>query len=105
MLPEDAVRSANDIIGKQATTSILNGEVISNKRFNELPITLEVPSGLTAVSVPAKDVSAVGGALSAGMRIDVYSTGNTSTVLIAQNVLVLATSATVRESSNSSSVT
>lgn len=104
MLPEDAIRNSNDIIGKQTTSSIVSGEVISNKRFQESSISLEVPAGLTAVSVPAKDVSAVGGAISSGMHIDVYSTGNTSTKLIAQNLLVLATSATFNQSSSSSMV-
>lgn len=102
LLPQDAIRNANDILGKQVTSTILSGEVISNKRFTDTNINIEVPAGYTAVSVPAKDVNAIGGALSAGMKINVYSTGNTSTVLIAQNVLVLATSATVHESSNSS---
>ena len=101
-MPDDAIRSFNDVLGKQATSSILAGEVVSSKRFQELPISLEVPAGLTAVSVPAKDVSALGGAVSAGLHVDIYSTGNTSTTLIAQNILVLATSSSYNESSSAS---
>lgn len=104
LLPEDAVRSLNDVLGKQATSSILCGEVLSNKRFQELPISLEVPAGLTAVSVPAKNVTALGGALCPGMHIDIYSTGNTSTTLLSKNVLVLATSASYNESSTTATV-
>ena len=104
LLPDDAVRYSNEIIGKQITSSIICGEVISNKRFQEAAVSLEVPAGLSAVSVPAKDVSALGGALTAGMHIDVYATGNTSTNLIAQNILVLATSTSISEHSSSSSV-
>lgn len=104
LLPDDSVRNSNEIIGKQVTSSILSGEVISSKRFQESNVSIDVPAGMTAVSVPAKDVSSVGGAINAGMHIDVYSTGNISTSLIAHNVLVLATSTTFNESSKSSSV-
>lgn len=104
LLPEDAVRNSHDILGKQTTSSIIKGEVISNKRFQDNSISLEVPAGLSAVSVPAKDVSAVGGAISAGMHIDVYSTGNTSTTIIAQNVQVLATNTSFGDKSSSSQV-
>ena len=105
LLPQNAARTGNEVLGKQATSSILSGEVISTKRFQDLAVSLEVPAGLSAVSVPAKDVSAVGGALKAGMHIDVYATGNTSTTLIAHNVLLLATSSSFNENSSSSSVT
>lgn len=104
LLPDDAVRNSNEILSKQTTSSIVCGEVISYKRFTESAVSLEVPAGLSAVSVPAKDVSALGGAIQAGMHIDVYATGNTSTTLIAQNILVLATSTSFNEHSSSSSV-
>lgn len=102
LLPDDAVRNSNDILGKQLTSSIVSGEVITSKRFQDSAVSLEVPAGLSAVSVPAKDVSAVGGAINAGMHIDVYATGNISTSLIARNVLVLATSSTFSEGSSTS---
>lgn len=102
LLPDDAVRNSNDILGKQLTSSIVSGEVITSKRFQDSAVSLEVPAGLSAVSVPAKDVSAVGGAINAGMHIDVYATGNISTSLIAQNVLVLATSTTFTEGTSAS---
>lgn len=101
LLPDDAVRNSNDILGKQLTSSIVSGEVITSKRFQDSAVSLEVPAGLSAVSVPAKDVSAVGGAINAGMHIDIYATGNISTSLVAQNVLVLATSSTFNEGSSS----
>ena len=58
------------------------------------------PRGLTALSVPAKDVQAVGGAIAAGSQVDIYATGGTSTDVLASDVLVLATSAGSRESSD-----
>ena len=54
---------------------------------------LQVPDGLCAVSVPAKAVSAVGGSVRAGDKVNVYSTSAKSTDLLVANVEVLATSA------------
>ena len=53
---------------------------------------LEVPTGKEAVSVPAKAVQAVGGAIRAGMSVDVYAAGDSSTTVIAEDVVVLDTS-------------
>lgn len=92
LLPEEAVRASGDAVGKTATSAILKGEVISTKRFEAAQDALEVPAGRQAVSVPAKAVQAVGGAVRPGMSVDVYSAGGTSTTAIAQSVLVLATS-------------
>lgn len=104
LLPDNAIRNSNEIIGKQVTSPIVAGEVICEKRFQDSSVSLEVPAGLSAVSVPAKDISAVGGALSVGMRIDIYATGNTSTTLIAHNVLVLATSTSFNDSHSNTSM-
>ena len=92
LLPEDAVRNASDVAGKTVTSSILKGEVICAKRFEALRSALEIPAGKEAVSVPAKAVQAVGGAVSAGMNVDVYSSGDTTTKALARNVIVLDTS-------------
>ncbi len=92
LLPEEAVRSLGDVLGKQATSRILAGEPISKKRFEDRMSTLEVPEGLSALSVPAKDVQTVGGAVRQGMSVDVYAIGSTSTSLLAKKVLVLGTS-------------
>lgn len=93
LLPGEAVRDAGSVVGRKASSSILAGEVLSERRFLDAGSRLDVPEGLTAVSVPAKDVQAVGGAVVAGARADVYATGGASTEVIASNVLVLATSA------------
>ena len=104
LLPEEAATSLDDVIGLQASSSILEGEVVSLRRFGNQSDLIDVPSGFTAVSVPARDVQAVGGALSPGSLVDVYATGNASTDLIGSAVLVLATSTTSESSSSSSSV-
>ena len=92
LLPEDAVRSSGDAVGKIATSSILKGEVISAKRFENARDSLEVPQGKQAVSVPVKAVQAVGGAVRPGMSVDLYSSGDSSTAAIAMGVVVLDTS-------------
>ena len=92
LLPEGAVRATSDAVGKTATSSIFKGEVIVAGRFDAGHDSLDVPSGKQAVSVPAKAVQAVGGAIRPGMSVDIYSSGESSTVALAQNVNVLDTS-------------
>lgn len=92
LLPDDVVRESADIIGQTATSSILKGEVFSSKRFEVDREAIDVPTGKQAVSVPAKAVQAVGGAIRPGMSVDVYSSGDSSTSAIARGVVVLDTS-------------
>jgi len=92
LLPEGAFSDAADVVGRTAASSILKGEVLSSKRFEQTRDILEVPEGKAAVSVPAKTVQAVGGAVRPGMHVDIYATGDTAATAIAENVLVLATS-------------
>ena len=103
LLPEGAVTTRADAVGKQAGASILKGEVISTKRLGLATAALEVPAGLTAVSVPARDVQAVGGALAAGMRADVYAIGSSSTSKLVSQALIVATSTSEAGVSSSSS--
>lgn len=93
LLPQDAARSSEEILGRQVSSSILAGEVVSLKRFDERRSELDVPEELVAVSVPAKEVQAVGGAVAAGSFVDVYASGGIATEALARNVLILATSA------------
>lgn len=89
LLPANAVANRNEAVGQQLGSAILAGEVISSSRFGFEGSDIEVPDGLTAISVPARDVQAVGGALKAGMKADVYAVGAGSTTKIAAQVLVL----------------
>ncbi len=103
LLPDEAVRNSADIIGRTATASILRGEVISAKRFESGHGTLDVPVGKEAVSVPAKSVQAVGGAIRAGMSVDVYSSGDAATAALLKDVVVLDASLSASASSASGS--
>ena len=92
LLPEGALSDSNEIIGRTAASSILKGEVLSSKRFEQSHDILDVPAGKVALSVPAKTVQAVGGAVRPGMHVDIYATGDTAATAMAEDVLVLATS-------------
>lgn len=92
LLPEGAVTVRDDAVGKTAGTSILKGEVILSRRFDAQTNPIEVPQGFTAVSVPAREVQAIGGALTPGMKADVYAIGASSSERILTQATVLATS-------------
>ncbi len=92
LLPAEAITNRSDVVGKKLGSSVLEGEVLSKKRLYEASSTLDIPLGYTALSVPVRDVQAVGGALEPGMSVDVYATGPSATTLLIENVLVLATS-------------
>lgn len=105
LLPDDALRSSEPVSGNTASSPIFAGEVLVGKRFAATSSQLDVPSGTTALSVPAKAVQAVGGGLEPGMYVDVYSTGDSKTSVIAKDVLVLASSGAGSSLSSSSWVT
>lgn len=104
LLPEGAVASPAEVVGRQAGSSILEGEVVTAKRLEASQAALQVPDGLVAVSVPAREVQAIGGALAPGMRADVYAIGATSTSKLLSEALIVATSASSAELSGSSAI-
>lgn len=101
LLPDDCVTDLKEVQGTQLSSLVIEGEAISLKRFETESVELEVPEGCVALSVPAKDVQAVGGSLSAGSKVNVYATGS-QTNCLGTNVLVLATNASSTESENAS---
>lgn len=100
LLPEGSVTELSQIEGASAQSEIYKGEVLVAKRFEEVSgVSINVPDGMCAVSVPTKAVSAVGGSVSPGAEVNVYSTTASSTDLLAANVRVLSTSASASSSS------
>jgi Flp pilus assembly protein CpaB len=55
-----------------------------------------------ALSVPSQDATAVGGAVTSGLSVDVYTSGTNGTTLLAQRVLVLDTSTSSGANTSSS---
>lgn len=104
LLPEGALMSADETEGKQATSLILQGEVVSSSRFDNETKELDIPAGSVAIALPAQDVQAVGGSITVGSKVDVYATG-TKTTCLGHDLKVLATSAGAEESSTRSKIT
>ena len=104
LLVEGCVTDAETIVGTQTSSLILAGEPITTIRLDAGTPMLDVPDGLVAVSVPAKDVRAVGGALGRGALVNVYVQGSGSVSLIGENLLVLATSKDLAQTNSSSTV-
>lgn len=102
LLPEGAITDRGSAVGKTVGTSILKGEVLSERRFDAQTNPIEVPQGFTAVSVPAREVQAIGGALTPGMKTDVYAIGASSAECILAQATVLATSTSVAGTGTSS---
>lgn len=103
LLPKGSVHDLATVAGKKATAAIYEGEVITEFRFDTASSNLTVPEGFVAVSVPAQEVNAVGGAVAVGSRINIYAAGAAATELIGENILVLATSSLASESLTGSS--
>ena len=90
LLPSECISSLDEVKGMQATSLIISGEAVARQRFESGGSGIEVPQGCVALAVPAQDVQAVGGALTAGDVVDVYATGST-TACIGKKISVLAT--------------
>lgn len=102
LLPQDALTKEDVVVGATVSQAIYPDEPLLRSRLGTVGEAMTVPEGLCAVSVPSKDVQAVGGAIAAGSQVDVYYVGDSGVTLLAQRVLVLETStAQVSESSNS----
>lgn len=101
LLPDECITNFDEVRGLQVSSLVIAGEAISSKRFNTETAPLDIPDGFVAISVPAEDVQAVGGALTAGMNVDVYATGS-QTSCIGEGLLVLATNADNSESGKAS---
>lgn len=93
LLPDGAVSERANAVGKRLSSTVLSGEVVSSRRFGSDDAAIDVPEGLCAVSVPARGVQAVGGALRPGMRVDLFAVGSTSTTQVLSSALVLESSA------------
>lgn len=93
LVPEGAASAIEDVVGHRVSYPIAENEPVLAARLDRADTALSVPQGSVAVSVPASDVLAVGGAIHEGDRVDVYSSASAKTVKLLSNALVLATSA------------
>lgn len=101
LLPADTITSLEVAQGRTVSSTILANEPISSSRLDEQDV-MTVPEGLCAVSVPAQDVTAVGGAISVGNRLDVYVKTEKKVSLLGSSLLVLATNTSSSQSAKTS---
>lgn len=89
LLPSDAFTSMEEVAGKTATSRIPKRAVVSAAYFIEKSVgSLEVPDGMVAVSVASDEEHALGGAIKAGDRVDVYaSRDSVADLLLSAQVL------------------
>ena len=94
LLPQGAVTSLQELAGKTLGSPIYAGEVVITQRLSsgESELT-EVPEGMSVLSVPVKDVQAIGGSVTVGMQVDLYATGSIGTSLLVSEALVVMSSA------------
>lgn len=92
LLPSDPVRSVRDVADERLGSPVYEGEVVTAKRFAHEDRAIDAPAGLSVLSIPVKDVQALGGSVSPGLRVDVYATGSSETELIAEDVPVVSAS-------------
>lgn len=72
LLPEDALTSLRDVVGRTATSRIPKHAAISSAYFERRDHDSEVPKGTVAIAVPTDSEHAVGGSLKRGETVDVY---------------------------------
>lgn len=90
LLPKGAVESPDAVAGRELTSSVVQGEVLSLQRFEGRAAGLSVPPGTQAVTIEVPSAQAVGGALAAGSKVDVYSALASGVAEVARGCQVLA---------------
>ena len=76
LLPEGAMTSVRDAVGKTATSRIPKRAVLNPAYLERKESSTKVPRGRVAVSVASDAEHAVGGALERGEVVDVYVSGD-----------------------------
>jgi pilus assembly protein CpaB len=92
LLPAGALGEQGEVFGQTVTVPLMKNEPVVAAKLGELKAVVNVPEGLCAVSIPSKDVLAVGGAIRAGVFVTVYAADAEMVELIAEEVLILETS-------------
>lgn len=99
LVPSDAVRRPEDVIGMLPRSPLLRGQlVLARSLSSELPdfsSGLAIPAGLRAVAIPVSAVAAVGGAIAPGARVDVLAVPVLGRAPAGRTAELLASSVTV----------
>ena len=100
LVPEGCFTTPDDIVDKTLTACVVKGEAFVKRRFVADDTAMRVPLGFVAISVPLRSSSVALELVKPGSRVNVYATGEQSSALLAQRVLVLA-SASANQKSDS----
>lgn len=92
LLPQGAVTSPEEAYGMTLTVPVWANEPILVVKLGTGEELVQVPDGLSAVSIPISDDMAIGGSLLPGSSVDVYAIGTTQVRLVVADVLVLEAS-------------
>ncbi|MCL2807706.1 MAG: Flp pilus assembly protein CpaB [Coriobacteriia bacterium] len=92
LLPKGSITDPSDAYGMTVAMPIWSNEPILFVKLGGRDELIQVPDGLTAVSIPLRDDMAVGGSLLPGSSVDVYAIGAAKVNLVLADVLVLEAS-------------
>jgi pilus assembly protein CpaB len=94
-LPEHAMKTRQDILGRGVVSPIYAGEPILEKRLAPkgagAGLASTIPVGMRAVALRVNEVVGLAGFVLPGMRVDVLITGNSPSPLAAQTGMVCRT--------------
>jgi pilus assembly protein CpaB len=89
LLPSGVLTNPGEAYGKTLAFPVYHNEPIAAVKLGGRGELIQVPDGLSALSVPIRDDMAVGGSLLPGSSVDVYAIGANQVSLVLSDVLVL----------------
>lgn len=98
VVPQDAIRSADDAVGKASLTKILKEDVITGQKLlGGKGFSGTIPDNMRAITIPINDITGVSGLIKAGDYVDIFLVSTNKAYknavfgkLVLQNVLLLA---------------
>lgn len=76
LLPEGAITGLSSVLGRPATAQIPAHAPLAEAYFEQREGAVDIPRGMVAVSVASDPEHAVGGMLTRGQTVDVYTLGD-----------------------------
>lgn len=99
LLPEGVLQDTSQVLGSISSSDIAANTPLSSVNIDIQAEPLEVPVGLSALSVPCSVENAVGGDLAVGSRADVYVVSDGLAHLLCRSAQVIETSMSATNSS------
>ncbi len=90
LAPQGALTSLDDVVGKTLAAPVSQGTPLSEVDFSDDVRSVEVPSGYVALSVPLVDKLGLTRETTPGTTVFAYSSHDSTTRLIASNLVVLS---------------